>query len=771
MFAAVPPPRKHRNRKAPSRWRWWWRLAAVALVLALVGTAWLDALVRQRFETHQWEIPSRVYSRPVELYSGRVLEDVHLRRTMELMRYRQQSGTPHPGTWDRVDGDWHIHTRGFRDTDGGEAPRVLVVRIEDGEIAALENRAGAPVAVARLEPLELGSIHPGHDEDRVLVRLEQVPPELVGMLLAVEDRRFAEHHGLSLRGMGRALVRNLRAGRIVEGGSTLTQQLVKNFWLTRDRTVARKLAEMPMAVLLELHYDKDEILETYLNEVYLGQDGRRAIHGMGLAARFHFGRPLEELETHQLAMLVGMLSGPAAHDPRRNPDRARARRDRVLEVAHREGVIDEAALAAALERPLDVVPTGESTLYAFPAFIDLVRRQLERDYPPSVLRAEGLQIQSTLDVPAQLATEEAVVREMERQDPLGERRLNAAAIVTAPEQGDVLALVGDRTRRSAGYNRALDAARPVGSLVKPAVVLTALQQSGQYHLGTPVADEPVEIPLENGDTWVPRNYDRRSLGEISMLEALTLSRNQATARLGMEIGPAAVARTLRELGVGRELPHYPSLLLGSVELTPFEVAVMYQTLASDGFRPPLRAITDVLDQDGEPLGRYPATLEPVADPDTVWLVQWAMQQVMDSGTARGTQLPGNPLVAGKTGTSGGNRDGWFAGFSESHLAVVWTGRDDNTPAGVSGSRSALPLWREIMGGLPLRGLSSAPPPGVKQVWLDGEGRRSAEGCEGARRFPLLEPSLPEDVSDCGRRHGVGEQERGGVRGWLRGWFD
>lgn len=746
-----------------------WQLALILLVLVMLGVAWLDARVRQRFDSHQWQLPARVYARPVELYSGRVLAERHITQLLALLRYREQAGAPTPGSFSRQGNSYLIHTRAFHDSDGGEPARQIRLQLAGNQISSLSGADGARLPVARLEPMQIGSIHPGHSQDRILVRLGDTPPMLHDMLLAVEDRQFYQHHGLSFRGLARAMVANLRAGGLTQGGSTLTQQLVKNFWLTRDRTLSRKLLEIPMAVLLELHYEKPQIIETYLNEVYLGQDGSRAIHGMGLGAQFYFGRPLNELEPHHFALLVGMLKGPSLYDPRRRPERAQARRDVVLNVAHEQGLLSDEALAAALARPLEVVPRGGGALYAFPAFIDLVRRQLARDYPPAVLSGEGLNIHSTLDVLAQLAAEDALARVLTQRDPQGVNQLNGAVVVTAPDQGDVLAIVADRQPRSAGFNRALDAVRPIGSLAKPAVVLTALERPKQYSLATLVADEPITVPLAHGDTWAPQNFDKESRGAIPMAEALAQSRNQAMASLGMEVGLEPLILTLKRLGVQGRIPAYPSIILGSHALTPFEVAVMYQPLATGGFRTPLRSITDVLDIAGQPLARYPVSADPVIEQGPAFLTQWAMIQVMRAGTGQRVlgQLPADLVVAGKTGTSDGYRDAWFAGFSGNHLAVVWIGRDDNQPAGVAGSSAALPVWGNLMAALPQRSLREDAPPGVEWVWMDADGRRrSAEGCQGARRYPMLVASIPEAASACGE-----DISRGGVRGWFRRLFD
>ena len=371
---------------------------------------------------------------------------------------------------------------------------------------------------------------------------------------------------------------------------------------------------------------------------------------------------------------------------------------------------------------------------------------------------------------AQLAAEDALAKALESRDPGGAAELTGAVVMTAPDQGDVLAVVGDRRARSTGFNRALDAVRPIGSLAKPAVVQAALEQPRQYHLARHVMDEPFEVPLAHGQVWAPKNFDDESRGAIPMLDALVHSRNQGMASLGMEVGLDKVIMTLQRLGVQRRIPAYPSILLGSLELSPFEVAVMYQPLATGGFRTPLRSITDVLDLGGEPMARYPVSADPVLDQDAAFLTQWSMIQVMREGTGRGLLgvLPADIVVAGKTGTSDGFRDAWFAGFSGNHLAVVWVGRDDNQPAGVTGSNAALPIWGQVMASVPQRSLRETLPPGVEWVWMDADGvRTSGEGCRDARRYPMMTASIPQESTACGERR----DNDGGVRGWFRRMFN
>ncbi len=522
-----------------------------------------------------------------------------------------------------------------------------------------------------------------------------------------------------------------------------------------------------MAVLLELHYSKKQILEAYLNEAYLGQDGGRAIHGMGLGARFYFGRPLNELTVPQQAMLVGLLRGPSWYDPREHPERAKERRNSVLHNAVEAGDLSQSEYEALSQKPLAVVPKGTSALYAFPAFIDLVRRQLERDYSAEDLSRDGLRIHSTLDVLTQLQAEQALHDFLERHDPNGKRDFNGAVVVVSPNQGNVLALVGDRQPRRAGFNRALDANRSIGSLVKPFVVLTALAEP-RYTLATLVPDEPLSVEMGNGRVWSPDNYDHQSLGPIPVLQALVESRNQAIAHLGMSIGPKKVVETLHRLGLKKDIPPYPSLLLGGFDLTPLQVAMLYQPIANGGFQTPLRSITDVLDKHGKPLARYPAASNQVIPPGLAYLTQWAMQKVVSDGTGRyaNSRLPQLHL-AGKTGTSDNWRDSWFAGFSGSKLAVVWIGRDNNKSTGMTGNTGALRVWTEVMAGIPQRPLNLVAPDNVDKVWMNADGvRASSEYCNGSKRYPMLKSARPKQADGCGKIEAV----KHGVIQWFKDLF-
>ena len=734
------------------------------MVLVATGyVAWLDLHVRGQFEGRRWSVPARIYARPLELYPGMRLGADDLEQELRAAGYQRSAAAGRAATYTRHGDSFRVHSRRFQFWDGEQAARRVRIQFHGGRLSGLREN-GAKQALMRLDPAIIGRIYPSHREDRALLRLEEVPVGLVAALLSVEDRDFEHHHGVSPRAIARALVANLRAGALVQGGSTLTQQLAKGYFLSGNRTWWRKLNDAVIALLLEAHYDKAEILEAYVNEVYLGQDGQRAIHGFGLAAHFYFGRDLDALKLPELALLVAVVRGPSYYNPRRHPRRAIKRRNLVLEQMHELGIITAARSKRAKSVPMGVIAASRGTS-RYPAFVDLVRRQLRRDYRDEDLRGEGLRIFTTLDLRTQRVAERALAKRIARleRNRGGDGVLEGAVIVTAPQSGEALAVVGGRHRGRAGFNRALDAVRPVGSLIKPAVYLAALEQPRRYTLASRLLDAPISIPAATGIPWQPRNYDDQVHGRISLYEALVKSYNLATVRLGMEVGLDEVTDSLQRLGVARPLEPFPSLLLGAVELSPVEITQMYQTLAGGGFRVPLRAIRAVTSARGEPLSRYPLSVQQAFEPGPVFLVVEAMRGVMTEGTGRSARarLGAGLVTAGKTGTTDDLRDSWFAGFTEDLLAVVWLGHDDNTPAGLSGAKGALQVWIDMMKSLGPRSLAPQTPSGVEWAWTDlRRGLITERECPGAVRFPYMRGSQPRRVHCGGLRAGAAPAQPG-----------
>jgi penicillin-binding protein 1B len=739
------------------------KIAVVLALAAALGVAYLDVRITSTFSERMWALPAKVYARPLELFPGAPLRPGDLAYELELLGYAAAARSPQPGQFRREGERFDIYTRGFVFPGEVEPARQVSVHLSQGRVARLAG-AGADIDLMRLDPVQIGGIYPAHGEDRILLQLEEVPDTLVAALLAVEDRRFYRHWGFSPVGMLRALFSNLRSGRVVAGGSTITQQLVKNYYLSPERTITRKLTELVMAVLLEWHYEKDAILESYLNEVYLGQEGPRAIHGFALAAQHYFQMPLQQLGLHQQALLVGMIKGPSLYNPLRNPERATQRRNLVLDEMAEAGVIAVEAATVAKAMPLGVSRRGSRVRDAFPAFLDLVRRQLGEEYRQEDLSSLGLSIFTTFDPLLQRQLEQSTRRVMD------DRGLNpdleTASVVTRVDSGDVVALLGGRQPRYAGFNRALDARRPAGSLLKPAVYLAALANSERYTLATLLDDSPLAVALPDGSSWEPRNFDREYRGSVPLYAALAQSRNVATARLGVEVGIDRVVATLRDLGLDGDLPRVPALTLGAGEYSPMDMARAYQTIAAGGFQMPLRSIRDILDADGEPLRRYPLSYDRTLDLRVVHLLHYALRGVVREGTGRAvySRLPEGFDVAGKTGTTNDGRDAWFAGFSGDLLAVTWIGRDDNGETGLTGSSGALPLWADFMAAAARRPLAYRMPDGIRVEWIDEDsGLLSREGCPGARLLPFIEGSAPTAAVPC---RGTGSP----VRDWFQRLF-
>jgi penicillin-binding protein 1B len=749
---------------------WLLKLSIVGLVVVAGFAVYLDAVVQEKFSGKRWTIPAKVYARPLELFVGQKLAKDDFLTELDALGYRRETTVTGPGAAVVAGNNIDLNTRGFQFYEGAEPAQRIRVKFSGDYVAGLTQASGQDLAVARLEPLLIGGLYPAHNEDRILIKLDQVPPYLVETLVAVEDREFFHHFGVSPKSIARAFWVNASAGQMRQGGSTLTQQLVKNFFLTSERSLTRKATEAMMAVLLELHYSKQEILEAYLNEVFLGQDGQRAVHGFGLASQYFFSQPLAELKLHQVALLVGMVKGPTFYNPRRNPDRALERRNLVIDLLAAQNVVTVEQAEAAKKMPLGVTKRGSMADSSYPAFLDLVKRQLRQDYRDEDLTEEGLRIFTSFDPILQQKAENALSSTLKGfKGRKGVDEVEAAMVVTNPESGEIQAMLGSRQPRFAGFNRALDAVRPIGSLVKPAVYLTALERPSQYTLTSWLEDEPFSVKGKDGQVWTPQNYDRKAHGTIYLYQGLANSYNLSTAKLGLELGVPNVLKTLERLGVSREWPAFPSMLLGAGALAPIEVAGMYQTIANGGFNTPLRGIRSVLTAEGEPLKRYPFQIQQRFDPGAIYLVQNAMQRVMREGTGRSVynQLPSSLNLAGKTGTSNDSRDSWFAGFSQDLLAVVWMGRDDNGGTPFTGATGALQVWTGFMKQADPLPLNMPLPDNVVQVWVDANnGQGSDANCPNAVQMPYIRGSEPPAGTACG-----GQTPATEVMDWVRGWMN
>jgi penicillin-binding protein 1B len=736
------------------------RRVLVALCLALAAAFGVGSWIPHQRLAQRLTTPSRVYGRPLVLAPGVRVDRGAVAAHLGRARYRA-GAAPEVATGEHhlTERRLSIGRRPFRYPDGDDPGGPVTVDLDPtGVVKAISGPGGVPLETVFLEPEVLGTLTGEDAEDRVLVPLAELPRHLVEAVLVTEDSRFRWHPGIDPIRAAAAAGENLRRGRVVEGGSTITQQLVKNLYLSPDRTWQRKAREAVLALWLELRHAKDEILEAYLNQIYLGQDGGRAIHGVGRAAHFFFGKEASELAVAESALLAGMIQAPNALSPFRHPERARARRDAVLDLMQQAGHIDRATHESARAAPLGVRREEGKPRFAA-HFVDRVRERLEERFAESALERDGLRVFSTLDGGMQRAAERAAregLEPLEREYPRLRRDrspVQAAIVVLDPASGDVLAWVGARDASRSSYDRAARARRQPGSLFKPVVALAALRSDAKprFTLATLLEDRPLELEVE-GEIWSPTNYDGRHRGPVTLREALEDSLNVPFARLALEVGLVEVADTARRIGIESPLRPVPSLALGAFEVTPVEIATVYAVLASGGVRSRPRTTLTVLRPDGKTLRGDPLERRRAFDDTDSYLVTAALEGAVERGSARRLrQLGVSAPVAGKTGTTNEFRDAWFVGYAPDLVVAVWVGFDDGARVGLSGARAAMPIFARFLreAGLAhgLRGFSA--PEDVESVEIDpATGLATGPGCPQGRAEVFRAGTAPRR-SACG----------------------
>ncbi|MFT5396196.1 MAG: penicillin-binding protein 1B [Gammaproteobacteria bacterium] len=742
-------PKKKKNTSLLKKWML--QLIVILGCIFLSYCVLLDFQIRKEFDGKRWSVPARVYAQPLELYAGRRYEQRLVIERLKNASYQNVSTLTGPGQFRLRGSTIEVYTRQFHYWDGIESAKKLKIRFNGQQITDItELISGQNVSIIRLTPTLIGKVFPLHDEDRVLITYKEIPETLIDALIAVEDRHYFEHFGLDPFGILRSIYVNVIRGKLTQGGSTLTQQLIKNMFLTHERTYTRKINEMLMALMLEYHYTKENILSAYVNEIYLGQNGQRSIHGFGTAAEFYFSKPLSELDNAEIALLVGMVKGASYYNPRRQAERALKRRNLVLNLLHEQDFISAAELKRATSKPLGVSAKPRWSSAKYPAYIDLVRRHLKRDYRIDDLRNEGLQIHTTLDVEKQEISQNSVTRslsKLEKGKGFNFGTLQSALVIVEQHSGEVLALVGDRNKDKNAFNRALDAKRPIGSLIKPAIYMTALNRPDKYNVLSSLDDSHLVLQQKNGKRWEPNNYDKRTHGNVPLVRSIAKSYNISTVRLGMALGLENVIQTLKNLGVTTAIPRLPSILLGALNLSPYEVTQMYQTIASGGLQIPLRTIRSVLDSNGQPLRRYDLAVREYIKPETAFLTQYLLTEVVQNGTARRLtrELPSLIPLAGKTGTTNGLRDSWFAGFGDRILSVVWVGRDNNQTAKLTGSTGAMQIWIDMMKKIKPEPLLLIEPEEVE--WRDyPDMSNPMSSCAQAKSYPFIKKYAPRSIA-------------------------
>ncbi|RTP64126.1 bifunctional glycosyl transferase/transpeptidase [Enterobacter hormaechei] len=793
-----PMPRKGKGkgRKPRGKRGWFWlllKLFIVFVVLIAIYGVYLDQKIRSRIDGKVWQLPAAVYGRMVNLEPDMSISKNEMVKLLQATQYRQVTKMTRPGEFTVQAKSIEMIRRPFDFPDSKEGQVRARLTFDGDRLETIENMDNdRQFGFFRLDPRLITMLSSANGEQRLFVARNGFPDLLVDTLLATEDRHFYEHDGISLYSIGRAVLANLTAGRTVQGASTLTQQLVKNLFLSSERSYWRKANEAYMAVLMDAHYSKDRILELYMNEVYLGQSGDNEIRGFPLASLYYFGRPVEELSLDQQALLVGMVKGASIYNPWRNPKLALERRNLVLRLLQQQQVIDQELYDMLSARPLGVQPRG-GVISPQPAFMQMVRQELQSKLGDKVKDLSGVKIFTTFDSVAQDAAEKAAVEgipALKKQRKLSD--LETAMVVVDRNTGEVRAMVGGAEPQFAGYNRAMQARRSIGSLAKPATYLTALSQPNLYRLNTWIADAPISLRQPNGQVWSPQNDDRQFSGQVMLVDALTRSMNVPTVNLGMALGLPAITDTWQKLGVPKDQLHpVPAMILGALNLTPIEVAQAFQTIASGGNRAPLSALRSVIAEDGSVLYQSFPQAERAVPAQAAYMTLWTMQQVVQRGTGRqlGAKYPGLHL-AGKTGTTNNNVDTWFAGIDGREVVITWVGRDNNQPTKLYGASGAMSIYQRYLANQSPVPLNLVAPEDIVDMGVDASGNFICGG--GMRTLPvwttnpdaLCQQSQPEEPTgnpfDQSSQPQQPQQQQpqqqnekkdsDGVAGWIKDMF-
>ena len=732
----------------------------IFLVISIAYVSILDSKVVNKLDGVLWTVPAKVYARPLELAEGGKINVDVLKKELEILSYELTKGIPDtPGEFSQSQQSVNIFIRGF----GSQEPGLYRLKIENDKIDSIKRKDGISIDLIQLEPLSIGGMFPSHLQDRILLNFSQVPKDLEEMILVVEDRNFYSHKGISLKSIMRAFIKNTKALGIEEGGSTITQQLAKSLFFSPEQTIRRKIKEAIAALLIEMHYSKQEILLAYINDVFIAQSGRRAIHGFGLASQFFFGTDLKNLSLDQKALLVGMLKGPSLYSPINNPDRAKTRRDLVLSLIKNDSLITEEEYLDLKGRSLKVIPPSFKSLSKYPAFNDMVTLDLRKNFDDSDLRTKGLKIITNLDPVVQDYLEESIKdTKLKLKSRYGSQLngLEGAGIVIDSFSGEVVAAIGSTKPNNYGFNRAINAVRPIGSLVKPFIYLSALQHYSKYNLSTLLDDSKLSVSLPGGKLWEPNNFDKKFHGNVPLHVALSESYNVATTRLGMDLGYSVVQETFTKLGIKKKIPKYPSIFVGSFEMTPLEAIQAYQTIASEGFYSPLNSIRTVESSEDVLSLSYPYKVEQRFRPEPIYLLKFVLKQSFISGTARGysSRVIEKWKTGGKTGTSDDQRDSWFVGYAGNYLMVVWLGFDDNRKSPLTGRTGALQVWKNFMSRLDPIAYEVRKPSRIRYEWVDAkDGLLSGESCKGSILIPFVEGTEPEMIPQNRKKCRISEE--------------
>ena len=712
------------------------KVAFSGTVLTVFYGGYLDWQIRSKMDGQIWRLPAEVYSR---IESVKISDNLAFDEVIQILldnEYRQTTMVAAPGDFKLEDDTIVVLRRAFPFPDKPEPQRVLRLRFVDNKLNRIEDLVAVKaIDEFRLAPKLIAMLE-SDNEDRLAIPLQNYPRLLIDALILTEDRRFYDHHGINPVGIIRALITNIRAGQTVQGGSTLTQQLVKNLFLSSERTITRKANEALMSLLLDWRYDKNRILETYLNEIYLGQNGDTQIHGFELASQFYFGRSIREISLDQIALLVGMVKGPSLYNPWRNPQNALERRNVVLKLMLEHKMIGDELYQLLSQRPLGVQQKGQISR-KYPSFIQTLQADLRRELGEHKISSLlGARIFTTMDLKQQAQAENAVVNtvsqlQLKTKNPY----LEGAMIVADYRVGEIRAVVGGLQTQYAGFNRALMAKRQIGSLVKPSIYLTALSNPEQFRLNTPINNQPITINVKGSPPWQPRNYDKKYSGSVMLMDALARSLNIPTVNIGMKVGLSKVIDTQKAMGWDNvEIPKVPAMLLGAYTISPYDVTKLYQTIANQGGRIELTTVDTIADRQGNIIYQHDKTAKQVVPQEAAFQTLFAMQQTVERGTARSLQNDYADLrLAGKTGTTNDARDTWFVGIDGKNISTVWLGRDDNGETKLTGASGALQIYKDYLSHTYIEKLKLNKPANMKWVGITQHG---SWDCDSNRVIPV-----------------------------------
>ncbi len=736
----------------PFKWftRHFWKISVVSLVVIVSYLVYLDAQIQPRFEGNKWEVPAQIFARPLSIEKGEEISKQEILDELKLLGYRATQRADEVGEYSSALNKLIIYRREFYYPDHTYPAQKVLIEWDGARISSIQAiESNTRLRRTSLEPWLVSRLVGGLDEDRMLVGNADIPSLLKASLITVEDRDFYEHFGVAPLSILRALIANITAGRTVQGGSTLTQQLVKNLFLTRERSYVRKLKEAAMALVIDARYSKDEILNAYINEVFLGQNGAVAIHGFGLASHYFFNRPLNELGITEIATLVGMVKGPSYYDPIRHPERSTERRNLVLRLLFENYEISKEEYEKGLNTPLITHDNPALASGKHPAFMDKIRSELKSVVQTKETRLSGVKVFTTLDINAQRRAEAALVNVVaQKRKAYKQPALQGALVVSDIKSGGIRAIVGSMDTTYAGFNRALNAKRPIGSLIKPVIYLSALEDPFTFNLASQVDDKPITYDDANGEKWRPLNADKKFRQSVNLMDAIVHSYNVPSVNIAAKVGFDEVVSTISRLGVQSDAKPLPSIALGAVEMSPLNVNQIYQTISNNGELRPLYALYAVSTHDNALIWKHQHRSQNRADEDATYLLNYALHKVTKEGTAKAIGKTFSKInMAGKTGTTDDYRDSWFSGFDRNLVTTVWLGNDNNAPINMSGATGALPVFIEFQKKMSPKSLVRRFPESLTIAHFDkSTGNHTLARCDDVLSVPAIKYALADRVS-------------------------